>query len=503
MALVRGTNNSETIWWGGVTWGNDTIYGEGGNDLIHGLGGSDAIYGGLGADTIYGDGGNDSLWGGDDADHLDGGAGIDTAFYLDSLTGVVVDLLWGTGDGGTAEGDTLVNIENLIGSDYDDLLFGNDAGNALYGQGGADFLSGGLDNDNLYGGIGDDSLKGGGGADHLSGGSGVDTASYYDSPAGVQVYLDSLFTYGGDAEGDTLSSIENITGSAYRDSLRGDQYANTLTGMDGDDFLSGAGNSDRLYGGNGADHLAGGVGDDILEGGAGQDTLIGEIGADIMRGGSGDDTYIVDSSADVVIEAIGQGAYDAVLTLATFVLAAGSEVEFLGGSPSDTAALDLIGNEFDNTIIGNGGSNTIAGGAGLDTLIGWRGLDTMTGGSGGDRFVWQSTDETRLAGQEADIVMDFNRAEGDLLDFSLIDANATGGAANDTFTFAGVIDVTQGGSFTAPGQIGYFTADTDGNGAPDQTYILLNTEVDAGIDYQDATIHLVGGHTVDASWFVV
>jgi hypothetical protein len=60
----------------------------------------------------------------------------------------------------------------------------------------------------------------------------------------------------------------------------------------------------------------------------------------------------------------------------------------------------------------------------------------------------------------------------------------------------GVIDVTQGGSFTAPGQIGYFTTGTD-------TYILLNTEVDAGIDYQDATIHLVGGHLVDSSWFVL
>jgi hypothetical protein len=92
--------------------------------------------------------------------------------------------------------------------------------------------------------------------------------------------------------------------------------------------------------------------------------------------------------------------------------------------------------------------------------------------------------------------MDFNRASGDLLDFSLIDANATGGTDNDAFTFVGVVDVTQGGSFTAPGQIGYFTTGTD-------TYILLNTEVDAGIDYQDATIHLVGGHLVDSSWFLL
>jgi hypothetical protein len=101
-----------------------------------------------------------------------------------------------------------------------------------------------------------------------------------------------------------------------------------------------------------------------------------------------------------------------------------------------------------------------------------------------------------LAGQEADIVTDFNRASGDLLDFHQIDANATGGTVNDAFTFVGVVDVTHGGSFTAPGQIGYFTTGTD-------TYILLNTEVDAGIDYQDATIRVAGVHSVDASWFVL
>jgi hypothetical protein len=120
----------------------------------------------------------------------------------------------------------------------------------------------------------------------------------------------------------------------------------------------------------------------------------------------------------------------------------------------------------------------------------------MSGFGGGDVFVWTSTNETRLAGQEADVVTDFNRAGGDLLAFNAIDANATGGTANDTFTFVGIVDVTQGGSFTAPGQIGYFTTSTD-------TYILLNTEVDAGIDYQDATIRVAGAHTVDASWFVL
>jgi Ca2+-binding RTX toxin-like protein len=236
MALVRGTNNSETIdFWDGVTSGNDAIYGEGGNDLIHGHGGNDTIHGGLGADTLYGDGGNDSLWGGDDADHLDGGAGIDTASYFDSLTGVAVDLLWGDGHGGTAEGDTLVNIENLIGSHYNDFLFGNDGDNALYGQGGADLLSGGLGDDNLYGGIGNDTLKGGGGVDHLDGGPGIDTVSYYEAAGGmhVQLYSNSVYYGSSDVLAATLSSIEDVTGSAHRDWLEGNSNANVLRGMDG------------------------------------------------------------------------------------------------------------------------------------------------------------------------------------------------------------------------------------------------------------------------------
>jgi serralysin len=233
-----------------------------------------------------------------------------------------------------------------------------------------------------------------------------------------------------------------------------------------------------------------------------RDTLDGGDGADIMIGGGGYDTYIVDDAADVVTEAIGEGfseGFDLVETSVDYALAAGSEVEVLYADPAGTTAIALVGNEFDNVIVGHDGQNTLGGGLGRDTLIGHGDLDIMTGNDNGDTFVWTSTDETGVAGQEADVVMDFNRADGDLLDVSQIDADATDGA----FEFVGIVDVTAGGSFTAPGQIGYFTADTDGNGVADQTYILLNTEVDAGIDYQDATIHLVGGQTVDASWFVL
>jgi Ca2+-binding RTX toxin-like protein len=491
---------------------------------IYGTNGIDNLVGTSGWDSINGLAGDDALKGGGGADYLDGWGGIDSAVYADSNVGVTVSLAtdggYGRGYDGTAQGDTLVNIENLYGSAFDDALTGDRLGNSLFGLSGDDNLDGGFGNDLLnggdgedtlkggggadvlYGDIGEDMLKGGGGADVLDGGADFDMADYTLSSAGVFVSLINNVGAYGDAEGDTFMSIERVAGSFNADTLWGDNGGNTLEGNDGNDFLSGFGGGDYLIGGpgndtlrgmDGEDHLYGDEGTDTLYGGAASDALVGDTDADIMYGEDGDDRYWVENSGDMVIELGGQGS-DVVYTFTSYALPAGSEVEVLW-APTFSEAGDLVGNEFDNQIIGNGGQNTIVGSP-LNDGMGYDGLDVMTGDGGGDVFVWTSTNETTLAGEEADVVTDFNPADGDLLAFNLIDANAMGGTANDEFTFVGIVDVTQGGSFTAPGQIGYFTTATD-------TYILLNTEVDAGVDYQDATIRVAGAHTVDASWFVL
>jgi Ca2+-binding RTX toxin-like protein len=449
---------------------DDWLEGDDHANVLTGLDGEDTLKGFGGADTLYGGGDDDTLKGGRGADVLDGGDGIDKASYNDSGEGVFVSLIDGTGFGGDAEGDTLSRIENLTGSNYGDELEGDHGANVLNGQDGVD------------------EFEGRGGADTLNGGSGSDTASYLSSLAGVRVSLMNDTADGGDAAGDELNSIENLTGSTYADVLWGDNNANVLTGAGGNDLLIGYGGDDGLMGGDDSETLMGMDGVDILKGFGGADTLMGGVGGDTMLGGRDDDTYFVDDSADVVMESIGEGTLDRVRTTATYSLAAGSEVEVLETTfQAGTTALDLVGNEFNNTITGNDGVNTIVGGLGLDV---------MSGNGSGDVFVWTSTGETSLAGQEADVVMDFNRAGGDLLAFNAIDANATGGTNDDAFTFVGVVDVNAGGSFAAPGQIGYFTTATD-------TYILLNTEADAGVDYQDATIRVAAVHTVDASWFVL
>src|SRR5215211_6289732 len=94
----------------------------------------------------------------------------------------------------------------------------------------SDVIVGNAGNDKIYGLGGHDMLKGGGGADLLHGGDGIDTATYENSSAGVQVSLQSGTGHGGDAEGDTLISIENLYGSSYNDTLIGDTGDNKLEG---------------------------------------------------------------------------------------------------------------------------------------------------------------------------------------------------------------------------------------------------------------------------------
>ena len=245
-----------------ATQGNDTIYGTVGNDWLDGLGGND---------TLVAFGGNDTLVGGTGGDTMNGGSGVDTVRYDNSSAAVHVGLSSGEAWGGDATGDVLVQIENLVGSQFDDALYGNSVANRIEGGSGADLLYGYDGNDTLYGGNFGDRLVGGAGADLLNGGDGFDTADYGASAQGVLIDFTNHQTSGGDAEGDTLVSIEKVIGSGQGDSLLGDGAAN---------FFFGSSGNDRLYGRGGADYLDAGPNSDRIEGGVGGDDLIGGSGAD-------------------------------------------------------------------------------------------------------------------------------------------------------------------------------------------------------------------------------
>jgi Ca2+-binding RTX toxin-like protein len=446
----------------------DWLEGNNSVNVLDGSDGDDTLMGFGGADSLNGGAHNDRLNGGGGADALDGGSGSDTATYIDSDEGVTVSLIGNTAAFGDAAGDTFISIENLTGSNYGDNLEGDDGANVLNGM------------------SGNDTLEGGSGADILNGGAGGDTASYDHSSAGVIVSLLADTAAGGDAAGDDLNSIEHLVGSAHADVLSGNNNGNVIGGGDGNNWLYGYGGDDGLAGGDDTDMLFGMEGVDLLKGGGGADTLVGGSGGDTMLGGTGDDTYFADDAADVVLEYAGEGTFDRVRTSATYSLTAGSEVEVLETSSFfGTTIIDLFGNEFDNTITGNATSNVLAGSPVSDSG-GFDGLDTLTGGGLGDTFVWNTTAETGVAGNEADIITDFNRVEDDVIAINNIDADETV-AGNQAFTFIGT------GAFTAPGQVNFFTTASD-------TFIQMNVD---GDNFAEATIHLLGVHNVDASFFVL
>ena len=400
--LVTGDRGDDNLTGGAAA---DDLAGGSGADVVTGNGGNDVLYsGGNPLDPAYGDLGfeHDVLSGGDGTDRLnigygddaDGGAGTDwldanfsaapTAINLDSS-----QLAAGVSIGG----GTIQNIERIgtiTGSAFGDTFLlsgqayatifaggGNDtitvSGNFAYIEGGdgADqisltggngYIDGGAGNDAIIvngadayayvrAGAGDDIVQSVGANNLLNGDDGIDTVDYSNSASGAVV---NLGTHVG-AGGEILDGFENVTGSAFAD---------TLTGHTDDNVLHGAG------------------GNDTLNGDAGNDTLDGGTGNDTMKGGTGNDIYYVDSASDVVAETTGAGT-DTVHTTITYTLGASVENGILDGS----VAINLTGNTLANMLTGNSAANVLDGGAGGDTLTGGGGLDTFVYRTGGARDV--------------------------------------------------------------------------------------------------------------------
>lgn len=349
---------------------NDTLIGDNGANTLIGQDGADFLDGLGGTDLLQGLDGDDRLMGGEGADILEGGSGVDLASYAHAASGVTVDLSTGQGTRGEALGDSLSDIENLIGSAHDDILIGSTGANVLTG------------------GLGDDRLRGGAGADVLDGGGGTDAVDYSTSGAGVTLRLWNNQALGGDAQGDTLVGIENVIGSDHNDILIAGDGTNELRGGLGSDYLDGLAGDDRLYGGDGDDRLVGGLGADTLVGGAGVDTAIyqhSDQGVEVrlwnglgLRGASGDQLFEIENLegsrlADVLI--------------------------------GDAQANTLWGAAGNDYLDGLAGDDTLIGGTGADRLVGGAGADSLEGGSGADMFRILAESQSTTTGY--DVIQDF------------------------------------------------------------------------------------------------
>ncbi|MBF0110371.1 MAG: cadherin-like domain-containing protein, partial [Magnetococcales bacterium] len=347
-SLRGGTGADELFGWNGNDLleggaGADVLSGEADNDTLWGGDDNDSLYGGAGSDVLAGGSGDDGFYGDGGADQMDGGEGFDFVSYQSSTAGVVVDWTMGSGTGGDAQGDAYAGIERVIGSAYADTLIGSAAQEFLEGGNGADLL------------------MGGGGADSLIGGSGIDTASYSGSAGAVTINLGTGIVSGGDAEGDSLVSIENLTGSLSADTLTGSTAANVLQGGAGNDRLDGSGGNDTLYGGDGADTLIGGNGTDT---------------ASYAMSGTGVTVNLTSGS--------GSGGEAQGDTLTTIENLTGSQQ---GDTLTGSSAINVLdGGAGDDLLDGAGGNDILMGGSGVDTLIGGGGVDLLTGGANADQY---------------------------------------------------------------------------------------------------------------------
>jgi VCBS repeat-containing protein len=508
--------------------GNDQLFGEDDNDILWGGTGADQYAGGAGNDTLYfeGDGTSDTAWGGTESDTFvfQGGFGVDTikdfiavgttlkdkidlssiAYTFSSLTIVQVGKnveITGVGTGNKI----VLEVVSVTAITADDFIFGTVPGVMRTGTNNNDTLTGTALGDFLNGSGGNDTLAGLGSGDVLIGGSGTDTATYAASAAGVDVSLTTGLGFGGDAEGDTLQTVENLIGSGQNDTLEGSSAANNLNGGGGIDTLTyknagaavtvslastsaqstgGAGSdtvsnfenltgsafNDTLTGSTGANVLKGLAGNDTINGGNGNDSLDGGIGTDTMTGGGNDDTFIF---------AAGYGAD----RITDFNVASSAEKIDLTGFEEIYSLADIAASQSGSNVVLNFGNG--------DTLT----LNNVTLGSLTDADFVFNPEPVKSGAVPTDITLSNDTvnegsATGTVIGSLLGIDNTDGG---ETFTYklrdsAGGLFAISGSNLVVNGTLNYETATSydivvrvtdSGNQTYDKTFTIDLTNLGA------------------------
>ena len=455
------------------------LRGTNGNDTLDAFGFGRFVFEdiGYGSDTVTGGMGNDIFRMSVDkaTDRVDGGAGRDLIDYETSGVQLNIDLSTGIVQGNFGSSaapkwatvTVVSNVEDVIGSAFDDTIVGSSAANVL---------NGGAGNDLINAGGGDDVLIGGTGTNTLNGGKGIDTVDYSSSQYSVVANLASVgVQWVGDwslAAMDTYTSIENFIGSAHDDNVDGNAGANVIDGGGGNDNIRGLDGNDTLRGGAGDDRLAGGNGDDNLSGGSGNDVLTGGFGTNHLDGGDGIDTVDYSGESHGVWVGLGdnwgrrgeiRGDDYQPLSQDTY-----ANIENINGTNysdglyGDAGDNVINGNGGDDKLFGNGGNDTINGGAGDDLIKGDSGADHLDGGSGNNwlAYTWSesgvtvnlATSATSGGDADGDVISNFQHIMGsvhnDVLTGSSTDNillglggndRFTGGGGHDTFAFLGPV----------------------------------------------------------------
>lgn len=403
--------------------------------VINGTSETDYLLGTDEDDQLYGMESDDFLIGSKGADLLDGGEGFDTVYYYgDGVESVHVEFNNGVlaVSGGDADGDTLVNIEKVVGTYGRDTFVGNSAGITFDGYldddlyiigsegvtvievegggydemqtslntikldayveklvftGSGDFTAYGNESDNvIIGGAGNDVLHGGAGADEFFGGAGFDMVSYADSDEGIILNLSLGRGVSGIATSDRYTDIEGFRGSDFDDVFISGDTPTVFDGAEGYDIVdyssSAEGVNVEYRDGIFLPGVGGNAEGDVL---LNVEKIVGSYSADhftsntagvIFDGGMGDDVYTVGIAGVTLVEAQDGGTDSLFTSLTTMTL--DPFIENL--TYTGTADFTGYGNAENNVMIGGSGNDLFFGGAGGDAFNGGEGVDTVSYG---------------------------------------------------------------------------------------------------------------------------
>jgi Ca2+-binding RTX toxin-like protein len=363
------------------------------------ISGIEHVTGGSGSDTFAGDGNNNTFT---------GGTGNDTYTLAGTLEGAIIT----TGSATSAEAgtDTLVSIENYVGSQGDDTIVVSGGSNLVDGQGGNDTLDAGGGSDTVLGGAGNDHIlyTVGNGADAMDGGDDEDTLTITGTAASTTfgvVFLGSSLV---SVAGGLVSNVEHIDLDllAGNDTLN---YGASLTGVTVDLTAGTASGFDSIAG---VENVTGGIGDDVITGGTGSNALNGSFGSDrfVAVSGDGNDTINGGSGTDT---------YDLSGTTAGATVTITTATSAQIGTDTLNSVENIIGSQGNDNINVNGGPNVIDGQAGNDTINAGGGADIITGGVGNDTITGGTgNDIIRFElGFDDDTIVGFDSAPGGGQDF--------------------------------------------------------------------------------------
>ncbi|MEP7171962.1 MAG: Ig-like domain-containing protein [Aestuariivirga sp.] len=476
--VIAGTDTADVMTDVGGS-GLNRFQGFGGDDTMTvSLGTMGMLVGGDGADTMTGADQDDVLRGGAGNDIMDGGDGTgDIVRYnrpdgsVNFTHGAFVNLsgaaatydfngaLGVTVQAGQAidnwgDTDTLSNIENARGSDFDDVLVGNGGDNFIEGLAGDDIIVGGGGNDYLVGGGGTDSFVFGPeagdsqiedfvvGQDFLRLEGGVTIANLYEIDTDGDTFMDTTIVtldsfatitlYGVTGVGDASLLAPGIVGTAGPDTLNGTSGIDVIYGLGGDDTLNGDADDDRLVGGTGDDALVGGTGADtyVWSAGDGYDTVSAADAANedviLITGTFYDYNWEIDGD-DLVVGVVADDSY-------TWAGNLRLENFFAGGDSIAYLEADLGDNNGFYSPDGGNARIYFSVGDGTDQGNNW---EVIIGTSGNDVMTDVGTGQNRFVGLDGDDIMSI--ADGGIGVF-------VGGNGNDTMTGANMDDQLRGGA---------------------------------------------------------